>query len=270
MQDNEREFKEKVREFRAKKHFGQNFLQDKSVLNKITQAISKETGLIVEIGPGLGDLTQELVKIAPVRSFEIDAELEALLKRRFKEQISSKALTLIHADASKIDTWAHEPYVMAANLPYYVATNLILRALEDSFCQGFVVMVQKEVALKFSAAAGEKEFSALSVITQALGACELLFDVSAEAFKPPPKVLSSVIRFQRALKPCELGDFDGFKAFLRKCFAAPRKQLLSAFKDEKERVKELFAHLNIKENARAHELGVKSYLEIFKSLKDKQ
>lgn len=253
---------------KAKKHFGQNFLKDKSVLKKITQAISKDTNFIVEIGPGLGDLTQELVQICALKAYEIDKELIPILEHKFKTQIENQILSLENKDAAKLESFAEQPFVLVANLPYYVASNLILKALEDDFCEAFLVMVQKEVALKFAAKSDDSDFCALSVLASLFGECEVLFDVEPECFEPAPKVMSSVLSFKRTFKKSDFEDFEDFKNFLRLCFSAPRKQLLKVLKSLKE-AKEVFNTLNIASNARAHQLSVRSYLEIFKKLKDK-
>lgn len=253
---------------RAKKHFGQNFLQDESVLNKIIQAISKETSLIVEIGIGLGDLTRLLLQKAPVRAFEIDEELVNLALNSFQKELETKNLTLIKADASKSEFWADEPYVLVANLPYYIATNLILKALEDELCQGFVVMIQKEVAQKFCARTGQSDFCALSVLASIFGECEFLFEVAAECFKPQPKVTSAVIRLEKRQDKSKFLRESGFKLFLKDCFKAPRKQLLSAFSGDKNKLRASFEKYGIAQNARAHQISVESYLKFYEDIKD--
>lgn len=253
---------------KAKKHFGQNFLKDKSILEKITQAIPKDTDFIVEIGIGLGDLTRLLLQKAYVKTFEIDEELIQLGCKTFEKELKLGNFSLIKADASELDSWGEKPYFLVANLPYYIATNLILKALEDSFCKGFLVMVQKEVALKFCARANQSDFCALSVLTGLFGDCELLFDVAAEYFEPVPKVNSAVIRLEKKQDYTKFLKQSAFKTFLKDCFKAPRKQLLSAFPKDKARLKASLQRQGIALNARAHQISVKSYLEIFTDLKD--
>ena len=123
---------------KAKKCFGQNFLHDEVTLNKIIQAIPKDTQNIVEIGPGLGDLTFRILRICGVTSYEIDTELFALLQKKFANEIQNGRLKLFCKDA--LDQWSEdglsdEPYFLAANLPYYVATKMILNAIEDEKCR---------------------------------------------------------------------------------------------------------------------------------------
>ncbi len=118
---------------------------------------------IVEIGPGLGDLTQNLVKYKDTTAYEVDTDLISILKSKFAIEIESENLKLLHTDV--LEAWDRQgslhncKYDLIANLPYYIATNIILRAFEDINCQNIIVMIQKEVALKFSAKAGAKEYS---------------------------------------------------------------------------------------------------------------
>lgn len=253
---------------KAKKHYGQNFLIDKNVLKQITQAIPKGTKNIVEIGSGLGDLTQELLKISRVKAYEIDDELIPHLKKKFQKELECENLKLFHQDASKVRSFDEDKYFLVANLPYYIASHLILKALEDEHCLGLIVMIQKEMALKFCANEGESEFSSLGVLSAMICERKMLFEVEPACFNPPPKVTSAVISL---IKKAEFKDFcelESFKTFLRDCFKAPRKQLLKNLALYKDKVLKLLNELKLKENARAHELCVDSYLKIYEKLKD--
>ena len=266
---------------KAKKHFGQNFLQDKATLDKIIQAIPKDVGNVVEIGPGLGDLTFRLLQIYKTTSFEIDCELFQILKVKFANEIQNGQLKLFCKDA--LEQWqkegglSSENYFLVANLPYYVATKMILNAIDDEKCLGLIVMIQKEVALKFSAKSKDKEFSALSILASLQGRCELLFDVDAKLFNPPPKVTSSVIKLQKTKKIFgkdgifkDAKQYEAFKAFLRAAFASPRKTLLKNLSTnfDKKALEEIFEGLGLAQNLRPHELDVDSYLKVFERLKE--
>ena len=266
---------------KAKKHFGQNFLQDKATLDKIIQAIPKDVENVVEIGPGLGDLTFRLLQIYKTTSFEIDCELFQILKVKFANEIQNGQLKLFCKDA--LEQWqkegglSSENYFLVANLPYYVATKMILNAIDDEKCLGLIVMIQKEVALKFSAKSKDKEFSALSILASLQGRCELLFDVDAKLFNPPPKVTSSVIKLQKTKKIFgkdgifkDAKQYEAFKAFLRAAFASPRKTLLKNLSTnfDKKALEEIFEDLSLAQNLRPHELDVDSYLKLFERLKE--
>ena len=266
---------------KAKKHFGQNFLQDKATLDKIIQAIPNDVVNVVEIGPGLGDLTFRLLQIYKTTCFEIDCELFQILKAKFANEIQNGQLKLFCKDA--LEQWqqegrlSSENYFLVANLPYYVATKMILNAVDDEKCLGLIVMIQKEVALKFSAKSKDKEFSALSILASLQGRCELLFDVDAKLFNPPPKVTSSVIKLQKTKKIFgkdgifkDAKQYEAFKAFLRAAFASPRKTLLKnlSINFDKNALEEIFESLGLAQNLRPHELDVDSYLKVFERLKE--
>ena len=254
----------------AKKRVGQNFLHDESVLSKIIQAIPKETSKIVEIGVGLGDLTQRLLEQARVKAYEIDGELIPLLKQRFQKQLENGSLELLCEDASEaftpnLDT---QKYVLVANLPYYIASKLILQTLRDENCTALLVMVQKEVALKFCAKSGESDFCALSVLSALICERQILFEVSPQSFTPAPKVNSAVMLLRKVREFSDICDIKAFERFLRECFKAPRKQLLSNVKPLKARILPLLNEQNLSPSIRAHELSVKSFLEIYDNVKD--
>ena len=266
---------------KAKKHFGQNFLQDKATIDKIIQAIPNDVANVVEIGPGLGDLTFRLLQIYKTTCFEIDCELFQILKVKFANEIQNGQLKLFCKDA--LEQWqeegglSSESYFLVANLPYYVATKMILNAIDDEKCLGLIVMIQKEVALKFSAKSRDKEFSALSILASLQGRCELLFDVDAKLFNPPPKVTSSVIKLQKTKKIFgkdgifkDAKQYEAFKAFLRAAFASPRKTLLKNLSTnfDKKALEEIFEDLGLAQNLRPHELDVDSYLKVFERLKE--
>ncbi len=253
----------------ASKKFGQNFLKNSFYLQKIIQAMPEDNLKVAEIGPGLGDLTKELVKARNVTAFEVDKRLCEHLSTEFEAPISQGHFELRCGDV--LERWGEgalldEPYHLVANLPYYIATNIILKAFKDERCRSILVMVQKEVAVKFAAKPGEKAFSALSVLASSVGKATLCFEVEPEAFIPPPKVTSAVLLIE---KDRSLND-EKFEAFLRVAFAQPRKKLFknltAAF--SKDRVAETFAKLDLDPNLRPHEAGTSMYHLLYNELKD--
>jgi 16S rRNA (adenine1518-N6/adenine1519-N6)-dimethyltransferase len=262
----------------AKKRFGQNFLKDETIKEKIIQAMPSDDLPVVEIGPGLGDLTRELLRAQKhVTAFEIDLELCGYLQDNFKTEITSGRLELVCSDV--MEAWSskalrNEAYHLIANLPYYVATNIILRALEDPRCHTIVVMIQKEVAEKFAAQSGEKSFSALSVLANSISNAQILFDVGPECFNPPPKVTSAVLKLEKVKNFTDDDLFgsednlDAFKEFLRAAFRQPRKMLIKNLQERfsKEQLLEQFAKLEIPQNARPHQLETSNYHLLFKNL----
>jgi len=268
---------------KAKKKFGQNFLKDESVLEKIIQAKPKDAITIAEIGPGLGDLTQKLLSTCEkVVAFEIDLELCGVLKNKFSSELDSKQLTLVCDDV--LDAWSEsslldEEYHLVANLPYYVATNIILRALADNKCRSILVMIQKEVAVKFSSQVGDKEFSSLAILANSIAKSRLLFDVGSECFEPAPKVTSAVLKLVKSTEYVKDETHEGlfethkmfqeFQSFLKVAFAAPRKTLYKNLqqKASKESILSCFEDLDLAQNIRPHQLPISKYHLLFKNLK---
>jgi len=250
----------------ADKKFGQNFLKDGSVLNKIVEAIPNDGLPLVEIGPGLGDLTRQLIKVGHVRAYEVDKRLCEYLKSEFKEPLDDGTLELICKDILKQDgSLYEEEYSLVANLPYYIAIKIVLNALHDSKCKRIMVMVQKEVAQKFAASVGEKEFSSLAILTQSVATARILFDVPPEAFVPPPKVTSAILYIE---KSDSLRDLE-FESFLKVATKQPRKTLYKNLTTtyDKKLLEGIFERLNIVKTARAHELELSIYHHLYKELK---
>jgi len=254
----------------ASKRFGQNFLKNQGYIEKIIQAMPNDTLPIVEIGPGLGDLTQALVRAKDVTAFEVDKRLCEHLTQTFEEPIRQGNLKLKCGDA--IEHWEQdglldEPYHLVANLPYYIATNLILKALHDPQCQSILTMVQKEVACKFAAQPKQRDFSALGVLADSVGEAKLCFEVEPEAFIPPPKVTSAVLSI---VKYRSLEDIE-FEDFLKVAFSQPRKKLSKNLSGHyaKEKIIELFKELELQETLRPHEASTSIYHQIYNALEQK-
>ncbi len=248
----------------AKKKFGQNFLKDEIVLRKIVEAMPKNDNKIVEIGPGLGDLTKYLVDVKSVEAFEVDTDLCKLLQSTFKKEITTERLHINCGDV--LEAWQRslidEPYDLVANLPYYIATNIILKALADPMCKNILVMVQLEVAEKFCANEGEKVFGSLSVITQSVATARIIVKVPPTAFEPPPKINSAVFLIQKN-SDREENDFEDL---LRVAFKQPRKTLMKNLsqKYEKTRLIEIFNELSLTQTIRPHQLSTNDYHQLYK------
>jgi 16S rRNA (adenine1518-N6/adenine1519-N6)-dimethyltransferase len=218
--------------------------------------------LIVEIGPGLGDLTEKLLQKNSLVAYEIDEDLCKILKDKFPK------LELVCGDV--LDSWQtgrlrKEKYNLIANLPYYVATNIILKALKDENCENILVLIQKEVAEKFSAKPGDKIYGSLSIIAESVAKVDIQFDIPPEAFTPAPKVMSSVILF----KKFEPKYDEDFAKFLKIAFSQPRKTLLKNLsnKYEKKKIELIFEKLNIQKNIRPHQISKELFFEVFSELK---
>lgn len=216
---------------RAKKRFGQHFLSDTNILNRIVDAAEiapDET--VLEVGPGLGALTSVLAERArSVVAVEVDRDLIAGLRSRFASAanvaiVEGDVLALSPSELLATETGDLAPYVVVANLPYNIAAPVLRRFLEgDVRPRRLVVMVQLEVAEAIAAKPGR--MSLLSVATQVYGDTRLVMKVAPGAFSPPPKVESAVVRIDVAAQPKVDVSLDVFFRMARAGFGNPRKQL---------------------------------------------
>ena len=189
--------------FDYKKSLGQNFLKAKNIINKIADSINPtKKDLIIEIGPGAGALTKELVKKeSDVICFEIDTRLKEML-----EQIDNNKLTVVFKDFLSInindyiDQTKYKNLYFVGNLPYYITTAIINKIVKESNPYEITIMVQKEVADRFSAKPGTKDYGSISVFLQYNFDIERVCNVSKTCFEPVPKVDSSVIKFKKNKK----------------------------------------------------------------------
>ena len=207
---------------------GQHFLKRASILKRIAEAACPgPTPLVIEIGAGNGALTEHLLEVADrVIAIEIDAELVAHLMSRFR---GNPKLKIVHSDVLKTDltSWGHA--VVAGNLPYYITSPVIERVLAlGKLLRQAAFLVQLEVAERLTASPGTRDYGFLTVATQLHARTELLFKVPPEAFSPPPKVDSAVVRLTphfRESNSIPATDPAPLLAFVGLCFRQKRKML---------------------------------------------
>jgi 16S rRNA (adenine1518-N6/adenine1519-N6)-dimethyltransferase len=216
---------------RAKKRLGQNFLVDEGYARQVVRALAPREGeTVVEIGPGRGALTALLLESgARVVAVEFDRELVALLRERFGGR---EGFTLVEADALDLDFCAAvEPAPSArvvANLPYNISTAILQRLVEQRRClKEFVLMLQREVVERITARPGESERGYLTVLVEAFCESEALFDVPPGAFRPVPKVWSTVARLRTREGAAEEFDEKLFLRLVGAGFAQKRKTILN-------------------------------------------
>jgi 16S rRNA (adenine1518-N6/adenine1519-N6)-dimethyltransferase len=210
----------------ARQRLGQHFLVRGSILDRIAAAACPQhTPLVVEIGPGKGALTERLLERADrVVAIELDEGLAELLRKRFPDQ----RLEVVSADVLETDLNRWGPAVAAGNLPYYISTAILTRALAPgSLLERGVFLIQKEVAARIVAGPGSRDYGYLSVEARFHADVRVLFDVRPAAFHPPPKVDSTLIGFTLRSRAAELGiDSPGeFLKFARLCFHQKRKTI---------------------------------------------
>ncbi|MGH9942339.1 MAG: 16S rRNA (adenine(1518)-N(6)/adenine(1519)-N(6))-dimethyltransferase RsmA [Pyrinomonadaceae bacterium] len=185
---------------RAKKSLGQNFLADAGVAARIVREFGPRAGeTVVEIGPGRGALTAQLVgRVGRVVAVELDRELIPVLRNRFgaREDFTVVEADALAADFCQLIAPAREARVVA-NLPYYISTAVLQRLIAQRACLSeMILMLQREVVERITARAGERERGYLSVLVEAYCEAEHLFDVPPTAFRPAPKVWSALVRLR--------------------------------------------------------------------------
>ena len=216
---------------RAKKHLGQHFLKDLSVARSITDALSGESYTnIIEIGPGMGVLTQYLLtKDFITHVIELDRESVSYLQAEYP-QLSQR---IYSADFLKLnlETITDQPFALIGNFPYNISSQILFKALEykDQIPE-IVGMFQKEVAERIASIPGKKKYGIISVLVQAYYNIEYLFTVDEDVFDPPPKVKSGVIRLSRNDKKKLDCNEKFFKQVVKQAFSQRRKTLRNALK----------------------------------------
>lgn len=214
----------------SKPKLGQNFLVDAQAAQRIVAALGELAGrTVVEIGPGRGGLTEALAaRAGHVIAIELDRELAAELRERFEpERVTVAEQDVLQFDFGRAAERAGERMRVVGNLPYYITSPILLNlARSHAALELAVLMVQREVADRVTAAPGGRDYGLLSATVQMYGEVEPLFSLPPSAFAPPPKVHSTVFRWRFAPRFAELGvEEGGFLRFLRQAFAQKRKTI---------------------------------------------
>lgn len=263
-------------DFVFQKRFGQNFLIDTHVLDKIIRAseITKDD-FVLEIGPGIGTMTQYLAQAArEVAAVEIDDALIPILKDTLKEWDN---VTVIHGDILKTDIRrlameknGGKPIKVVANLPYYITTPIIMGLFENQVpLESITIMVQKEVADRMQVGPGTKDYGALSLAVQYYAEPQIVANVPPNCFMPRPKVGSAVIRLVRhAEPPVQVTDEKLMFRLIRASFNQRRKTLVNGLKNSqeldfsKERIEEALTECGLPLNIRGEALTLQQFAEL--------
>ncbi len=247
----------------ADKRLGQHFLLDLNLTAKIARAAGDLAGVtVIEIGPGPGGLTRALLSSDAARVVAVERDRRCVAALGVLVEAAQGRLKLIEGDALKTDLTevAPAPRIIVANLPYNVATPMLLGWLKQaSAFQSMTLMFQREVALRLTAEPRSKDYGRLSVMTQWLTEATLLFDIPAAAFTPPPNVVSSVVRLvPRAMAADEPG-FKAMETMVAACFAQRRKMLRAGLRAFTPDPLPLLEAAGIDPTARAEELKVDDF-----------
>ncbi|WP_214517474.1 16S rRNA (adenine(1518)-N(6)/adenine(1519)-N(6))-dimethyltransferase RsmA [Staphylococcus pseudintermedius] len=270
--------------FNFKKSLGQNFLIDVNIINRIIDAsgIDHMTG-VIEIGPGMGSLTEQLAKNAQhVLAFEIDQRLIPVLDDTLSPYNN---VTVINEDILKANVaeaiqqhLSHcEKIMVVANLPYYITTPILLTLLEqDLNIDGYVVMMQKEVGERLNAQVGTKEYGSLSIVAQYYTETSRVLTVPKTVFMPPPNVDSIVVKLMKRESP--IVDVDNPNAFFKMtkgAFSQRRKTIYNNYqnlfengKEQKETIMQWLERADIDPKRRGETLSIQEYARLYAELEN--
>ena len=272
-------------DIKANKRFGQNFLIDDNILENIVEVsnISK-SDLVIEIGPGLGNLTEYIIdKAGYMLLVEIDNKMIQILNDRFKEKDN---YSLLNDDVLKINLDKKVEEIekklnikfnkikVVANLPYYITTPILFKLLQDeSRIDSITVMVQKEVAERMVARSKTKDYGILTLMVKYLSDANIEFIVPKESFIPAPNVTSAIISLRKN-KKFRVNDEKIFFDLINKRFAKRRKTMINSLYlsnlngMDKENLNQIFNQLGIDKNVRAEELEIEDYINITDIIND--
>ncbi len=262
-----------VPEHHFKKKYGQNFLNDENILNKIvTESQIPEDTLIIEIGPGAGALTEKLKDVAKmVIAYEIDNELQPLLLEKFKDIDNVKFIWgdfLERNIQNDIKEYDFKNIYVIANIPYYITTPIVEKIINSGVdISKLVIMVQKEVGERFSAKPGTKNYSSITVFLNYFYDIKTLFLVSRNCFIPKPNVDSVVLSLERKKEVIKVNDENLFFKLIRDSFQYKRKNLRNNLKGyDLNKVLEVLKQYNKDLTIRAEDLDLEVFIKICNNL----
>lgn len=263
----------------AKKKYGQNFLTEPSIVRRMAASVPlRHPGVIIEIGPGIGALTEQLARVAQqVVAYEIDERLPDVLRQTLADYPN---VTIVQQDFLKTDvaaltqSYRAQGYdvAVAANLPYYITTPLLFHLFEaDAGISSITVMMQKEVADRFTAQPYGKDYNALTVITRYMCEAKTIIRVPKEVFVPKPNVDSAVVQFLLRPYVRQVNDQTAFFRMVKGCFAQRRKTILnnfSSYLNDKELAKTYLTRAGIACGQRAETCTLDTFLDLYEVMED--
>lgn len=263
------------KDFKFKKQFGQNFIFDKNFMSSLVNDFKLDSNsLVLEIGAGAGVLTEVLANnFKKVISFEID---KTLTEHLTQIKNNHNNLNFVFNDVLKVETteidkmFDNQNYVMIANLPYYITSQIVFKFLfESCFISKMFVMVQKEVGVRFCANHSTKDYGIPTVLINAFGSCKIVKNVSRTVFKPVPNVDSCIIKIEIDKNKYNIKDKQKFIDFVSNSFKMKRKTLynnLSTSGFNKEKIISSLKELNLQETVRPENLTAEMYVNLFNKL----
>lgn len=259
--------------FKFKKSYGQNFLQDKNIIKSIVEKTNiKENSLVIEVGPGSGALTTELAKVAKnVLSYEIDTRLEETLDENLKEFDN---IEIIYDDfltrdiKEDIANYNYDNIYFVANIPYYITTAIVERLIDSKIdFKAITIMIQKEVADRFSAHVKSRDYSSITVFLNYYFDIEKLLYVSRNAFIPKPNVDSEVISLRKKEERKKVNNEEKFFKLVRDSFKFKRKNIRNNLKNyDLKIVEKVLNKYNKDLTSRAEELDLDIFIDLANNL----
>ena len=262
-----------MRDFNYRKSLGQNFLKDKNVIDKIANAPAVlDNNLVIEIGPGAGALSIELVKkFDKVLLYEIDTRLRDILDNKLNGYNNYEIVfdDFLNRDVLKdIEKYDYNNLYIVANLPYYITTPIIMKVIKDRLpINEMVIMIQKEVADRFNATPGTKDYGQITVLLQYFFEISKVCNVGKNCFIPRPKVDSSVIRMKRRDNLLFLKDFNYFEKLVRDSFRFKRKNIKNNLSDyDLDIINSVLSKYGFDVNSRSEEISYEIFVDISNEL----
>lgn len=260
----------------AKKNYGQNFLTEPGIVSKIAKyAVVSDHTIVIEIGPGIGALTQMLSQEAKkVIAYEIDERLPEVLAYSLEDCDNVEIILedFMQVDLKAIvDQYPEDDVVVAANLPYYITTPILFKIFESNAdIKRITVMMQKEVADRFSATVNSKDYNALSVITQYRTTVKQVVKVPRNVFNPKPNVDSSVLQFEFKEKDVTVNE-ELFFSMIKACFKQRRKTILNNFGEwlnDKEKARVYLQDAGIDVARRAESCTCEEFMKLYRRIEN--
>jgi len=259
--------------FKFKKKFGQNFIVDQNIIDKIIDSSGIDSNtMVIEIGPGAGSLTYKLAcSSKSVLCYEIDESLRGILSSNLNglSNVDVKFCDFLNADLNfDLKEYSYDKLYVVANLPYYITTPIIMKIIEDKVpVDKIVVMVQKEVGDRFKALPGSRDYGSLSIFLNYYFDVVKLMDISRNIFIPKPNVDSIVVEFRKKKNVFSLKDEDLFFKLVRDSFRQKRKTLRNNLHDyDLSVIEDVLRRYGYDLSVRAEALSIDIFVDIANNL----
>ncbi len=261
--------------FTFEKRYGQNFLTDENLLSEMVEGAGVDkNSTVVEIGMGAGTLTMQIAKrVKKVFGFEIDTKLKPILAETLKDYDN---IEITYNDIMKIKTEDLEKqiggkYTVIANLPYYITTPIIMRFIEEAKnCESIIVTIQKEVAERITADAGDSEYGAITASINAVADSVITMYIGREKFLPPPNVDSAVVKITLNKDKYDIKDIKEYRKLIKSAFLMRRKtlvnNLIKAYPLSREQVENILTMLGFKTDVRGEDLSSQDYVNLYNEI----